>query len=131
SIENALQPAHMLTTSGRRKPPSRGRLPSWLVHGKVVFASQIGNIGVQERRVAVDSRPRRLLVRCNVVIRVHPGRRVGDTPAKQAVVPAEYDLAVSKQHPSLLHRRRQGFGTLRHFEQDPATVLVLSGESPE
>src|SRR5690606_6601895 len=85
SIENALQPAHMLTTSGRRKPPSRGRFPSWLVHGKVVFASQIGNIGVQERRVAVDSRPRRLLVRCNVVVRVHPGRRVGDTPAKQAV----------------------------------------------
>src|SRR5690606_24055564 len=76
SIENALQPAHMLTTSGIRKPPWVGRLPSWLVHGKVVFAPDVCHIGIQDRAIAVNSGPTGPLIRRHVIVRIHPGRRV-------------------------------------------------------
>src|SRR5690606_28664887 len=110
SIENALQPAHMLTTSGIRKPPSKGRLPSWLVHGKVVFAPEVCHIGIQERGIAVNSGPTGPLIRRHVIVRIHPGRRVRNAPPKKAVVPAEHDLPISKQRPGFFHGPRKRLG---------------------
>src|SRR5690606_11509972 len=84
-----------------RKPPSLGG--SWLVHGEVVFASEICDVGIQKRRVAVNPRLAGFLVRCNVVVCVHAGRRVRHAPPEQAIMAAEDNQLVLEQRSGLLH----------------------------